>query len=69
MTLQGGCPNLADCSNLTYFTYMINMKFPSGCNARWYAWSYRLLKCKVEWYLVSTTQWTFKLSDIEHKTV
>ena len=51
MTLQDGCQNLADCPNLPYFTYMINIKFPSGCNARWYAWSYRPLKCKVEWYL------------------
>ena len=51
MTLQDGCQNLAYCPNLPYFTYMINIKFPSGCNARWYAWSYRPLKCKVEWYL------------------
>ena len=30
MTLQDGCQNLADCPNLPYFTYMINIKFPSS---------------------------------------
>ena len=27
------------------------MEFQSGCNARWYTWSYRLFTFKVGWYL------------------